>query len=65
MDLFRQKNSYSFDYAVMFISMLQQNTRFYYIDKKDENNPMTIKLFSIYKTFHFEKFELGWCQGDM
>jgi hypothetical protein len=49
----------------MFISMLQQNTRFYYIDKKDENNPMTIKPFSIYKTFHFEKFELGWCQGDI
>lgn len=38
---------YLFDCTVMFMSMLKQNSRFYYMDKKDENNPTPIIRFCV------------------
>ena len=40
-----EKKACLFDSTIMFINMLQQTSRFYYLDKKEENNPTPIIRF--------------------
>ncbi|MCQ6275050.1 TetR/AcrR family transcriptional regulator [Bacillus sp. V3B] len=47
-DIFgKEKKPILFDCSIMFISILQQSSRFYYMDKKDESNPTPIIRFCV------------------
>jgi AcrR family transcriptional regulator len=47
-DIFgKDKKPILFDCSIMFTSMLQQSSRFYYMDKKDESNPTPIIRFCV------------------